>query len=167
MSQHDGVTETVGEHEYTMYMLPPMRSHNLLMDVAKMVAPAIGDAVGALLSGKTDEKKASIMEQEISPELISSAVSKLAKDVNQKTSDKVFSAFREVTHVDGKPLDRIFDEHFRGALDEMYRWLFWGMRVQWGKSLSALVSGASGRGAGGALGSLLQSQDTSIGSSGD
>ncbi len=167
MSQKDGVTETIGDHEYIMYMLPPIKSHNLLMDVARMVAPAIGDAVGALLSGKSDEKKADILEQEIGPELISSAISKLARDVNQKTSEKLISTFREMTHVDGKQLDKIFDDHFRGALDEMYKWLFWGMRVQWGKSLSALVSGASGQGAAGGLASLLQSPNTLTGSSGD
>ncbi len=147
MSQQEGVTETIADREYTMYMMPPIASHNLLMDVAKMVGPAIGESLGALLSGKSGGDAASVMEQQVTPELLSGALSTLFADINKTTMEKVIKAFREMTHVDGAPLDKMFDRHFQGKLDEMYKWLAFGMRVQWGKSLSALASGASGLGA--------------------
>jgi len=163
MSQAQEATETIGEHEYTMYMLPPIQSHNLLMDIVKMVGPALGDVIGGVLSGRSADKKVDLMEQEVGPEVITKAAGKLFQDVNKQTLEKVISSFRGVTHVDGKPLDKIFDVIFRGGLDEMYKWLFFGMRVQWGKSLSALVSGIGGQGGLASLGSQLESPTTSTG----
>ena len=167
MSQKDGVTETIGESKYVMYMLPPIQSHNLLMDVVKMVGPAIGDAVGAIFDGKPADKEIDILNMDVPGELISGALTKLFDGVNKKTLEQMISAFRGMTHVDDAPLDKTFDNHFRGELDMMYKWLFWGMKVQWGKSFSALASGASGRGAGAGLGSLFKSPTTSTGSSGE
>lgn len=164
MSQKEGVVETIGEHEYTMYMLPPIQSHNLLIDVAKMVGPALGSLIGSLMpDGKsdadTDTEKESLYEREVDGDLLSGAVAALFRDLNKQTFEQVIAAFKSVTHVDGKELNKIFDFHFRGELDQMYLWLSLGVRVQWGKSLSALVSGASGPGVQ-ALQGLLRSQST-------
>ncbi len=164
MSQKEAQTERIGDHDYEMFMLAPMRSHGLLMDVAKMVGPALGSAVGALVGGDAKD----IMEREVTPDLLSTALGKLFLDLNKKTLEDVIRAFSEVTFVDGKPLTKIFDDHFHGALEDLYRWLAWGFKVQWGKSLGALVSGTGGRGA---LSALMQlgasrSPSTSTGSSG-
>ena len=116
MSQRDGVTESIDGHEYTVYMLAPMISHDLLTDVAKMVGPAQGPVID---TGGLDKKV-------------------LRDTINRKA---------DMTHVDGKPLKPIFDEHFRGGLHVMYQWLGFAMKVQWGKSLSALGSVVTAQGA--------------------
>jgi hypothetical protein len=149
MSQMTPEETTIGEHKYEMYMLAPIKSHNLLMDVAKMAGPALGQAIGALFGGAASNEE--ILEKEVTTDLLSGALGKLFEDLNKSTLEQVITIFREVTHVDGKPLDKIFDAHFRGKLEDMYLWMAWGFRVQWGKSLSALVSGVSGQGAFAAL----------------
>jgi len=169
MSQFNSVEKEIGESTYSMYMLKPITSHNLLMDVVKMVGPGLGSVVGSLFSGADKQDAKTIMEKEVNPELITGALSQLFKDVNKQTLEQVIKAFRQQTHVDGKELNGIFDVHFMGKLDEMYIWLTWGMSVQWGKSLSALASGVSGPGAAKARAAVaaLQSPSTSTGSSGD
>lgn len=167
MSQKEGVTETIGENQYIMYMLPPLVSHDLLMDVTKMIGPALAALVGGIFGGKTPENAEEILEKEVNSDFLTTALERLFQDINKATLTKVIQHLRPMTHVDGKPLDQIFDIHFQGELDGMYKWLFWGMRVQWGKSLSALMSGASGQGAGRALANLFPSPTISTGSSGD
>jgi len=151
MSQKTPEETTIGESTYEMFMLPPLESHGLLMDVVKMVGPALGETVGALFGGSASEEE--ILEREVTGDLLSGALGKLFQDLNKKTLEAVIASFRRVTHVDGKELHKIFDHHFQGSLDEMYKWLAWGFQVQWGKSLSALVNGAGGQGA---LGLLLK-----------
>jgi hypothetical protein len=144
MSQVEAVETQIGESKYEMYMLAPMVSHGLLMDVGKMVGPAIGPVLDALFSKAGGENKIEqVMDQEIGADFFSSAAKALFENINKKTLADVINAFKTVTHVDGMPLDKIFDAYFMGKLDEMYRWLFWGMRVQWGKSLSALGTEAA------------------------
>jgi hypothetical protein len=145
MSQMLPEETTIGDNKYEMYMLPPIKSHNLLMDVAKMAGPALGQAISALFGGSASDKE--VLEREVTVDLLSGALGKLFEDLNKQTMESVIAEFKSVTHVDGKPLDKIFDIHFRGNLHGMYEWLAWGSRVQWGKSLSALVNGASGQGA--------------------
>jgi len=176
MSQAQEVIEKIGEHEYTMYMLPPIASHDLLMDVAKMIGPSFGSLMAGLMpSGKQeknnetlaslgealgeDAKEDSLGDKEINGVFIEKAITTLFTDLDKTVLHRVIKLLTDVTHVDGKELRKNFDIHFRGSLDQMYLWIAFGMRVQWGKSLSALVSGASGPGAQG-LRDLLKSQIT-------
>jgi hypothetical protein len=148
MSQKTSETKEIGGKKYEMFMLPPMESHNLLMDVVKMVGPGMGSLIGSLVGGN---KEADIMEKEVGSELISDALSKLFSDLNKNTMEKVIESFKKNTQVGAVPLEKIFDAHFLGSLDEMYQWVAWGFKVQWGKSLSALMSGAGGLNLGGVL----------------
>ena len=181
MSQLETAEEMIGDHKYTMYMLAPIRSHNLLIDVGKMVGPAFGALIGSIMpSGKAEEPEeeptdseegseeeepkedsGDLSERQVDSELLASAVALLFTGLNKKTLEQVIHAFKEVTEVDGKLFGKgtNFDQHFRGELGNMYKWLAFGMNVQWGKSLSVLASGASGPGAQ-ALRGLLKSQST-------
>lgn len=138
MSQLDAERKVIDGKSFEVYMLPPMTSHDLLMDVAKMVGPALGPVLDKLFSG--DRSKGEVLEQEIGAEFFTKAASALFSGLDKKVLSDVMRALREVTHVEGVPLDGIFDIQFKGNLDSMYKWLFFGMKVQWGKSLSALAS---------------------------
>lgn len=160
MSQHTPEETTIGEHKYEMFMLAPMQSHELFIDVAKMVGPAIGPAIDALLKKSSGELGlAELMEQELSGDFFTKALTSLFSGLDKKVLRDVIQAFKGMTHVDGMPLEKTFDAHFHGKLNELYEWLLWGMRVQWGKSLSALGKGLLARGA--AAMPVLKSQSPS------
>lgn|GEM_PF-1894098 len=149
MSQAEPHQTKIGEFEYTMHMLPPMQSHRLFLRVIKMVGPSLGPVFDTFFSAaKSQGGKA--MEQEVPSEFFTKAAGALFGELDEKVIDEVISAFKEVTVVEGRgKLDRgQFDAHFLGKLEEMYQWLAWGMKVQWGKSVGALFRGAIERGAG-------------------
>lgn len=144
MSQVTSNKESINGHEYEMFMLPPMDSHELLMDVAKMVGPAVGPLLDQLLQGKSagNLEFDKVMEQDLGPEFFTKAAGSLFSNLNKVVLKKVIDAFKEVTLVTGSgKLTDIFDVQFSGELDAMYKWIAFGMKVQWGKSLNALVGG--------------------------
>lgn len=138
MSQKEGVTEVIDGKTYTMYMLPPMVSNDLLIDVAKMIGPALGPVVDYLVTGKKSDELSAVMDKELDSGFFTKVATSLSRELDKEVFTRVIQTFKQFTHVDGQPLDRIFDAHFRGELGAMYRWLAWGMRVQWGKCWSAL-----------------------------
>jgi hypothetical protein len=140
MSQKQAVEKTIGEHKYEMYMLAPKTSHTLLVKVMKMLGPSLGPVADMFFNKLKNTKNVSeIMNQEVGAEFFSKAANTLFNDLDNAIIDDVIDKFGDVTHVDGVPLKGIFDAHFLGSLGEMYQWLFWGMQVQWGKSLTGLV----------------------------
>lgn len=140
MSQTNSEKTKIGDKEYEMYMLPPMQSHDLLMDVAKMVGPALGPLIDALFSKATGKGADDLMGQELGTDFFTKAAGALFSGVDKSILKNVIDTFKEITFVGGTPLKGIFEAHYLGKLDEMYKWIGWGMRVQWGKSLNALVS---------------------------
>ena len=139
MSQLTTEKTKIGEHEYEMHMLDPLTSHDLLMDVAKMIGPAIGPVFDRLFQNKKVTDLEGVLDQNIGVDFFSSAADSLFKGIDKKVLRNVIDEFQKVTFVDGTELSKTFAIHFRGALDSMYQWIAWGMSVQWGKSLSALV----------------------------
>ncbi|NIQ91020.1 MAG: hypothetical protein GWM98_04725 [Nitrospinaceae bacterium] len=147
MSQADGITKEIGDHKFTIYYLPPVESHDLLIDLAKMIGPSLGPVLGSVGSELSEKGLAAIMDIELDPEFLSQAASTLFNNLDKPVVKKVMEALRSKTLIDGKPLDKVFDVVFLGRLDLMYRWFFWGIWVQWGKSFGAsddavLVPGA-------------------------
>lgn len=139
MSQVTPVIEIIDGESYEIFMLAPMKSHHLLLDVSKMVGPSLGP----ILDGLTKAKGENILEKQVDLDMFTQVASSLFKDLDSKNIDNLINELKEVTHVDGKQLSRIFDAHFLGRLDVMYRWLIVAMKAQWGKSLSALLQGVS------------------------
>jgi len=146
MSQTQPISTEIDGKTYTMYMLPPLRSHDLLMDVVKMIGPSLGPVFDVLFASNK-KSGGEVLEQEIGPDFFSKAARTLFDSLSKGITKEIIFAFAEITQVDNVTLKPIFDSHFMGRLDVMYRWLAWGMGVQWGKPLSALVSGVSGQGA--------------------
>lgn len=148
MSQKEGVTKVIGEHEYTMYMLPPLVSNRLLIKLGKLVSPALGALLDAF-SGSKGFKIDELLDSSVESTKFSRAVKELTENLEDTSLDPFIENLRKVTHVKGfGELDKVFDEFFRGGLDEMYKWLFWGMAVQWGKSFGVLVGMTGDRDAG-------------------
>ena len=140
MSQKDEMSKRIGEHEYTVQMLPPLKSHDLLVSVTKMIGPSVGPLLDMLVSQA--KPGSAIMDQVVSPDFFGKAASVLFQELDNVVLHQLIDAMKEKTLVDGKPLKDIFDFHFLGKLDQMYLWLAHCMDVQWGKLLSALISEA-------------------------
>lgn len=145
MSQLDGETREIDGCTYTVYMLGPMVSHDLLVDVSKMIGPALGPVLDVLLPGAALGKDLSKLELDAG--FFSRAASSLFSGLDKATLKSVINTLAEVTHANGKPLKPIFEIHFRGRLHVMYQWLAFAMEVQWGKCFSALGSVVQARGA--------------------
>jgi hypothetical protein len=139
VSQLDAQILEIDEVKYEVYMLPPLLSHDLLMDVMKMVGPAIGPVLDKLFSG--GRSAGEVLDMEVDAAFFSKAASALFSGIDKKVLGNVIKELSKVTIVaPGGNLNKIFDFHFKGELDKMYKWLAFGMKVQWGKSLGALVN---------------------------
>jgi len=147
MSQMDGTSEVIDGQQYLVYMLPPMTSHDLLLDVVKMIGPALGPVFDVLFSDAVKKGKPEVLDQQVGPDFFTKAASALFSGIDKSVVRNVIDRMAEVTHVDGKPLKGIFEIHFRGRLDVMYLWLAFAMKVQWGKSFGVLGSVLGSQGA--------------------
>jgi len=145
MSQKAGVTKEIGDRSYVMYLLAPMESHDLLMDVVKMVGPSLGPLLDAAFSGgkKLD------MDKELGVDFFAKAAGSLFGSLDKAVVKRVMEKFAKVTRVEGSDgfLDKSLDAHFIGRLPALYQWIAWGMSVQWGGLWSALGDTVAARGA--------------------
>jgi hypothetical protein len=145
MTQLTPHEKVIGERTFVMYMLPPMESHELLIDVAKMLGPSVGDLLDSL---KQKGEVEAMLDMEVGGDFFSKIATQLASSLDKNVLRAVIKAFKRMTHVDNKPLDTTFDIVFIGQLKQMYEWLIWGMSVQWAGSFGVLASVADGQGAG-------------------
>lgn len=130
MSQETSEKVMIENEEYEIYMLTPRLSHHLLLDLLKIVGPSLGAVFDKAAANKN------LLDQDVGSTIGTDLFDKLDPVI----IDKMIDAFSEITLVDGKQLSKIFDAHFLGRLHVMYIWMFNCMRIQWGKSLSALLS---------------------------
>lgn len=140
MSQKTEERTEIGGKKYIMYMLPPTQSFDLMLDFAKMVGPGLGPILDALSqSRKGAAPGADIMDQELSSDFFTKAAKALFTGIDKKVIHDVRQAFADMTEIDGTRLAPIFEKHFHGDMSSLLKWMTWGIRVQWGKSLIDLV----------------------------
>jgi len=137
MSQHEAIKKEIDGFEYSMNMMDPLRSNKLLIQVCKMIGPAVGPVLDRMVSSKG-------LETELDSDFISKAFTSLFQNMD---SDKIEYLIKEFTKdcsvtIEGKTvaLSSIFDLHFMGAIDRMYKWFIFCTQAQWGKCLGALTS---------------------------
>jgi hypothetical protein len=135
--QTQGVTKEIDGKSYTMFTLPPLESHDLLVEFTKMVVPGAGPVIDAIV-GKGLK---AAFELETGSEFFTRAAKVIAGSLDNAVLRKLINGFSKVTVVQGTgKLNEIFDVHFAGRLPAMYLWLGWGIEVQWGGLLGALKS---------------------------
>jgi hypothetical protein len=159
MSQIAPNNKTICDRACCMYMLPPMQSHNLLVDFTKMVGPSVGPLLDALTQSPGGISNINL-DAELVDGFFTKSLHNFFTDLNKDVLQNTINAFAAVTTVNGAILSKTFDSEFQGELDKMYRWLAWGLDVQWGKSFRALVKDVAGLGALGGPGQAFQSQAT-------
>jgi hypothetical protein len=136
VSQTDIHKKQIGEHNYEVYMLPAMESHNLLMTALRIIGPSLGPVMDHFMGKSTKD----ILNTDLKASFFSDAIQLLFQNLDQQEVVKIINRFAEKTLVDGKKLKDQFDTHFMGKLDMMYQWFAFAIQVQWGNSLGALWS---------------------------
>lgn len=159
MSQllQDAQETEIDGFKFRMSAMDPFTSDALLMDVLKMVGPALGHVLDQIKMGKGDEvsedeqkdatqqsfdllsKASGILDAEISDGFIGKAATSLFSGLNNATLKRVTDAFMADTEVctDGSdkytPLAKTASVVFRGRIMMLQRFRVWGAMVQWGK----------------------------------
>lgn len=128
MSQKDGVSKEIDGRTYTVYMLGPTVAMDMLIDIGKVVGPALS-SLG---------QDAAVLDQEINARFFASAASGLFANLNKATLREVTQTLAKTTLVDDVALDKIYESHFRGRLGSLAKWLAFALQVQYGNFLSAL-----------------------------
>ena len=142
MSQKDPVIKRIGDYNFKMFMLPPLLSNRLLLEVTKMIGPSVGPVVDMIFNS-VKSRNTDALDIELGSDFFSKAAQALFKDLEVATTERLIEAFSKVTAVDDQPLEGRVDYFFIGELDVMYQWLAWGLKVQWGKCLGSLVNAIS------------------------
>lgn len=136
----------IGDNEYVMYQLPPRVSSNLFLDVFRMIGPVVGKLIDTGMNMLAITSLADILDLDLPRNFFTDSLTTASQQLDKAVVNATIDVFREYTEVNGQPLAPVFDAHFLGKIDEMYKWLGWGVGVQWGKLLSA-STGSESRGA--------------------
>ena len=134
MAQRDSQKSKIDGHEYEVFMLPPKVARRLLVEMSKVVGPALG---GIMSSGAGLAK---LMEMSVEGVDWAAVISGLTDRLSADMLDEHMEVLAKSTHVDGKELAPIFDHHFRGALGGMFKWYGFALKVNYGNFFSALES---------------------------
>ena len=139
MSQLDATEETLGDHNFTIHRLDPLKSLAALNVVKDSVAGALGSALGSIESAG---ELAGILDDPAIGSKLGGAVERLFAGATMDRQKFLIETFVEVSHVDGKPMrGGVFDLTFRGDLPLLFAWLKAAFIGEWGNVGRAIVSG--------------------------
>lgn len=136
MAQRDSKKETIGEHKYEVFMLPPKVANRMLVEMLKAVGPALGEIVDGTEGGL----KRLLDEKDTTNVKVAKAIESLVANLDADTLDRHMATLASVTHANGAALEPTFDLHFMGDLPAMYKWYFFALRANFGNFSSALAS---------------------------
>ncbi len=154
MSQLDCETKKIGDYTYKILMLDPLTSADILLDIVKTIAPAAG-AFGAMFASKGNKTSiSSILDGESeesggfggNPESIERAIVGLIDRLERDKLHEIIEHMAKVTSFskgDNKwpELSTAFNIHFRGHTAEMFKWLGFALKVQYGSFFSSQGGG--------------------------
>ena len=142
MSQDTPHTKRIGQHEYQVYMLPPLDAMDLLVDLSKVAGPTLGKLVDAVKGAFGEGGIESVMDidtSDLSGDMISGAIAELVDRLDKRMLRELIGTLSNKTLMDGKRLNAVFDAHFAGHLGEMMRWIVFALEVQYRDFWSALA----------------------------
>lgn len=120
-------------------MLPPLVANDVLIDIGKVLAPALGKATGAL-----DAAADGLFDMDVDDPTISQGIAALAEQITKAKMRELINTMANVTHCDGTPLPKTMEVVFRGDLPLMYRWLWFALEVNFKNFTDWLGSAISG-----------------------
>lgn len=156
MSQSTPEKRTLGSYEYSVYMLPPLEAHDMLVDLGVSVLPSLGNVFAAFVGTEDPEQSSEAkdlweaIQDASNPDQMAKAFESLAvslaknKGLFRDMIDKLSRQTMVRLDDDREPrLSDVFNTHFRGQLPAMYKWLAFALEVQFG-NFSELVGSVTG-----------------------
>lgn len=137
MSQLDSQTKEIGGHKFEVFMLPPLDANDILIDIGKAIAPAIGKAANALGAAAD----ADLLDLDVDNPQISAGIAALAEQITKEKMRDLIRKMASVSHCDGTPLPKTMEVVFRGDLPLLYRWLWFALEVNF-KNFTDWLGGA-------------------------
>lgn len=161
---------TIGEYQYEMTLLTAPVGRRLLVRLFKTLGPAVSAALAGLPEGKDDK----IGLGDLSTRAIGDAVGMLAETISEAELDNICEILAKVTEYSPDGGNRWLpmskgegvDEHWAGRYLDMFKWIVFGLEVNYSDFLDAprsLVGLVSAQGNG--KGSKSKSQEKSTGTS--
>ena len=133
MSQKDSQSKTIGDHNYTVYMLPAKKSRHVLQKLASVALPALGALAGGLGGGiGKDVKISDLLNKKLDGDFFSKLCTSAMDRLTEEDLDWMFLQLCAGAEVDGAPLWPQFDEHFRGNIGGQFRWFAFCLEAQYG-----------------------------------
>lgn len=120
-------------HRYEMTMLGATASYRLFHKLFNIIGPSFGSVMDATQKG-TD-----ILDVDLSSNVVVQGIQSLTQNLKESDLDHVIDVLKKQTHVSVDPavhektipLANVFEAHFSGTLASMFKWLYWGLTVQY------------------------------------
>lgn len=149
MSQLDGQTSTIDGHTYKVLYLDPLTASDLLQDIIKILAPAIGAVGGKMLSAEDTKKALGSLLDGKQPDQGSDFEASLDKAIvgliDRVSKDKFREMVEQLAKVTSvrqgeawPELSSILTVHFRGRLKSLYKWFGFALKVQFADFFSSI-----------------------------
>lgn len=134
MAQDHSQSKTIGEHLYTVRMLPARRATRMLSKLSRMLGPALGQ----LAEGR---KISELLDTKVEGQGFSRAVAALFAHVDENAVDEILMDLAEVSSVEGLgPLKPIYDAHFMGKQGALMSWAAFALGVQYADFFAAATA---------------------------
>jgi hypothetical protein len=145
VSQLDERSQTIDGIRFEFKMLPPRKAARIMVELTKLLGPAVGNAADSVGGGGIQE----LMEKDVSAGMLSGILGGISDRLDPDKLDNLMDEFSRVTFVkngDKKPLlNDVFDSTFAGKPGTMFRWLAASIKhnyadffVGWGDVLGRL-----------------------------
>jgi hypothetical protein len=128
-------------HRYEMTMLGATAGYQLFHRLFKMLGPSFGALMDA-----ASQSGGNIQDVDLSSEVVVAGINALTENVKQDDLDHVIAQLKDQTQVgvNGSeqtvPLKGVFEMHYAGNIGSMFKWLYWGLTVQFGSFTDAFAS---------------------------
>lgn len=118
-------------------------SLNVLIRLSKIVGKPLALALGAVFGDEQgkgkDEAARSLLEQDLKPALLAEAMDALMLRLDEKeTIELIKTLAAGKVLADGRPV--VFDVHYEGRLDHLFRVVQAALEVQYGNFFGALIA---------------------------
>lgn len=132
----DALSQQVGDHTYRVSHLKTSKAQQMLVELLKLLGPALAALAGSSSVEAIDPKK--LAESKLNPEFLGRAIQELAGRVDNAKVSWIVEQLRDATEVqleaDGGDkwvkLAPIYELHFPGRMREWVGWLQFALRVQ-------------------------------------
>ncbi len=138
MAQTTTQTKEINGTSYRVGMLDPLTANDILVDLGKALAPTLASLGVEVLSAENSEEviKKLLDGGFDAGDGFEDAILKTIDRIEKATLREIISHLATVTEIkngDKWPqLETVFTVHFRGKIGEMYKWMAFALKVQFG-----------------------------------